>query len=152
MSDPEEALVLGTLLDRVGDVVRLTVPVLVTRWSGVPHQLEEAIGSWTFWPLPSLHQPLFVPSAQCLTSWDQTLPLDHPPAGSSGTAPRWAPGPAVLAAESDRKASRRRLGIPRATPPPRRRPAAICRPPADCVTVYAPANQYIGLDEEAVNP
>ncbi|WP_405187289.1 hypothetical protein OG582_39040 (plasmid) [Streptomyces anulatus] len=32
--------------------------------------------------------------------------------------------------------------------------AAGCHLPAVgyCVTVYAPANQYIGLDEEAVNP
>jgi 8-oxo-dGTP pyrophosphatase MutT (NUDIX family) len=28
--------VLGTLRDQVGEVVRLTVPVVVTRWSGVP--------------------------------------------------------------------------------------------------------------------
>ncbi|WP_329155612.1 MULTISPECIES: hypothetical protein [unclassified Streptomyces] len=68
---------LGTLLDQVGDVVRLTVPVLITRWSGIPQQREEAIGSWRFWPLTALPQPLFVPSAQCLTAWNPALPLDH---------------------------------------------------------------------------
>ncbi|QES47005.1 methyltransferase [Streptomyces venezuelae] len=80
VAEPGDALELGTLLDRVGDVVRLTVPVLVRRWSGVPQQREEAIGSWRFWPRSALPQPLFVPSAQCLTAWDHRLPLDHPPA------------------------------------------------------------------------
>ncbi|MFB7591954.1 NUDIX domain-containing protein [Streptomyces sp. NPDC056169] len=41
---PTDVRVLGTLLDRVGDVVRVTVPILVTRWSGVPQQHEDAIG------------------------------------------------------------------------------------------------------------
>ncbi|WP_347878464.1 NUDIX domain-containing protein [Streptomyces subrutilus] len=60
---PDEVEVLGTLLDRVSDVVRLTVPVLIARWSGIPQQREEAIGSWRFWHLDALPQPLFVPSA-----------------------------------------------------------------------------------------
>ncbi|GAA1237117.1 hypothetical protein GCM10009578_092590 [Streptomyces rhizosphaericus] len=72
--------VLGTLLDQVGEVVRLTVPVLITTWSGTPRQREEAIGAWRFWPLSALPQPLFVPSAQCLTAWNPDLPLDHPSA------------------------------------------------------------------------
>lgn len=38
VADPGRVRVLGTLLDRVGDVVRVTVPVLVTRWSGAPQQ------------------------------------------------------------------------------------------------------------------
>lgn len=80
MAKPDDAQVLGTLLDRVGGVARVTVPVLVTRWSGIPHQREETIGSWRFWPLDALPQPVFVPSAQCLTAWDPALPLDHPPA------------------------------------------------------------------------
>ncbi|MFF8275781.1 NUDIX domain-containing protein [Streptomyces lateritius] len=79
-TDPGHVQVLGTLLDRVGDVVRLTVPVLVTRWSGVPHEREETIGAWRFWPLDALPQPLFVPSGQCLTAWNPALPLDHPAA------------------------------------------------------------------------
>ncbi|MFB7916033.1 NUDIX domain-containing protein [Streptomyces sp. NPDC056061] len=80
LADPGGVRVLGTLLDRVGEVVRLTVPVLVTTWSGTPQQREEAIGSWRFWPLHALPQPLFVPSAQCLTALNPGLPLDHPPA------------------------------------------------------------------------
>ncbi|WP_328580446.1 bifunctional class I SAM-dependent methyltransferase/NUDIX hydrolase [Streptomyces sp. NBC_00370] len=80
LADPGDVRVLGTLLDQVGDVVRVTVPVLVTTWSGTPHQREETIGSWRFWPLHALPQPLFVPSAQCLTAWKPSLPIDHPPA------------------------------------------------------------------------
>ncbi|MFY4721516.1 bifunctional class I SAM-dependent methyltransferase/NUDIX hydrolase [Streptomyces sp. LaBMicrA B280] len=80
VAEPDDVEVLGTLLDRVGDIVRLTVPALITRWSGIPQQREEAIGSWRFWPLDALPQPLFVPSAQCLTAWNPALPLDHPPA------------------------------------------------------------------------
>ncbi|MGW1588047.1 NUDIX domain-containing protein [Streptomyces sp. NPDC002386] len=56
---PDEVQVLGILLDRVGDVVRATVPVLVTRWSGVPHQREGDIRPWRFWPLAALPQPHF---------------------------------------------------------------------------------------------
>ncbi|EGX60630.1 MULTISPECIES: bifunctional class I SAM-dependent methyltransferase/NUDIX hydrolase [Streptomyces] len=80
LADPGGARVLGTLLDQVGDIVPVTVPVLVTTWSGTPQQREEAVGSWRFWPLAALPQPLFVPSAQCLTAWNPSLPLDHPPA------------------------------------------------------------------------
>ncbi|MEU8759540.1 bifunctional class I SAM-dependent methyltransferase/NUDIX hydrolase [Streptomyces sp. NPDC048659] len=78
-ADPDDVWVLGTLLDRVGDVVRVTVPVVITRWAGVPQQREEAIGAWRFWPLNALPGPLFVPSAQCLAAWKPELPLDHPP-------------------------------------------------------------------------
>ncbi|MGW0469276.1 bifunctional class I SAM-dependent methyltransferase/NUDIX hydrolase [Streptomyces sp. NPDC003027] len=80
VAEPGGVQVLGTLLDRVGGVVRVTVPVLVTRWSGVPRQREDAIGDWRFWPQGALPQPLFVPSSQCLTAWQPNLPLDHPPA------------------------------------------------------------------------
>lgn len=80
VAEPGDVLELGALLDRVGDVVRLTAPVLVTRSSGAPQQREEAIGAWRFWPRNALPQPLFVPSAQCLTAWDPALPLDHSPA------------------------------------------------------------------------
>ncbi|MEU3862129.1 NUDIX hydrolase [Streptomyces sp. NPDC028722] len=78
VADPGDVRVLGTLLDRVGDVVRVTVPVVVTQWSGVPEQREEAIEFWRFWPLDALPGPLFAPSAQCLTAWNPNLPLDHP--------------------------------------------------------------------------
>ncbi|MFE7028861.1 NUDIX domain-containing protein [Streptomyces sp. NPDC057621] len=79
-ADPDNVQVLSMLLDRVGDVVQLTVPVLITHWSGIPQQREETIGSWRFWRLDALPQPLFMPSAQCLTAWNPGLPLDHPPA------------------------------------------------------------------------
>lgn len=36
VAEPDDVQVMGTLLDRVGDIVRLTVPVLITRWSGTP--------------------------------------------------------------------------------------------------------------------
>ncbi|MFJ8589584.1 NUDIX domain-containing protein [Streptomyces sp. NPDC093595] len=42
-ADPGDVRVRGTLLDRVGDVVRVAVPVVGTRWSGVAEQREEAI-------------------------------------------------------------------------------------------------------------
>ncbi|WP_435058142.1 bifunctional class I SAM-dependent methyltransferase/NUDIX hydrolase [Streptomyces sp. bgisy060] len=80
IADPADVRVLGTLLDRVDGIVRVTVPVLVTRWSGVPQQREDAIGDWRFWPQDGLPQPLFVPSSQCLTAWLSDLSLDHPPA------------------------------------------------------------------------
>lgn len=80
VADPADVQVLGTLLDRVDGVVRVTVPVVVTRWSGTPRQREDAIGAWRFWPRDALPRMLFVPSSQCLTAWHPDLPLDHPPA------------------------------------------------------------------------
>ncbi|MFJ8364444.1 NUDIX domain-containing protein [Streptomyces sp. NPDC093984] len=77
---PDGVQLLGTLLDHVGDVVRMTVPVLVTSWSGTPQRQEETIGSWRFWALDALPQPLFVTSSQCLTAWNPALRLDHPAA------------------------------------------------------------------------
>ncbi|MFF3091593.1 NUDIX domain-containing protein [Streptomyces nojiriensis] len=85
VAEVDDTVVLGTLLDRVGDVVRVMVPVLVTRWSGLPQQREEAIGSWRFWPLDALPQPLFVPSAQCLTAWDPTLLIERCAVGNGLT-------------------------------------------------------------------
>ncbi|MFJ7589536.1 bifunctional class I SAM-dependent methyltransferase/NUDIX hydrolase [Streptomyces sp. NPDC097617] len=80
VAEPGAVQVLGTLIDQVGGVVRVTVPVLITDWSGTPHQREEALGSWRFWPLNALPQPLFVPNSQALTAWNPDLPLDHPAA------------------------------------------------------------------------
>ncbi|MBQ0850350.1 hypothetical protein J8N05_19370 [Streptomyces sp. BH-SS-21] len=74
----DDVQVLGTLLDRVGDVARLMASVLITRWPGIPQQREGTLGSWRFWSFSALSQPLFVPSAQCLTVWNPVLPLDHP--------------------------------------------------------------------------
>ncbi|MFE3126301.1 NUDIX domain-containing protein [Streptomyces hydrogenans] len=80
IAKPADVQLLGTLLDHVGGVLRLTVPALITRWSGTPQELERTIGSWRFWSLDALPQPLFESSSQCLTAWNQNLPLDHPPA------------------------------------------------------------------------
>lgn len=44
VADPDAVQVLGTLLDRVGDVVRITVPVLVTRWTGTPTSVRKPWG------------------------------------------------------------------------------------------------------------
>ncbi|MFF4173002.1 NUDIX domain-containing protein [Streptomyces sp. NPDC001744] len=78
-AEPNEVHPLGTLLDHVGNVVRMTVPVVVKTWRGIPQQIEETIGSWRFWPLKALPAPLFVPSSQCLTAWRPGLALDHSP-------------------------------------------------------------------------
>ncbi|MFF2773832.1 NUDIX domain-containing protein [Streptomyces sp. NPDC058052] len=80
VAEPGDVRLLGTLLDHVGGVPRLTVPVLVTRWSGIPRQREGTIGDWRFWGLDALPQPLLAASSQCLTAWRPDLPLDHPPA------------------------------------------------------------------------
>ncbi|MFD3330534.1 NUDIX domain-containing protein [Streptomyces sp. NPDC058701] len=45
VADPDAVHVLGTLLDWVGDVVRITVPVLVTRWTGTPTSAEDPTAS-----------------------------------------------------------------------------------------------------------
>ncbi|MGZ2361668.1 NUDIX domain-containing protein [Streptomyces sp. 372A] len=105
IAEPTDVQVLGTLLDHVDGVLRLTVPALVTRWSGTPQELEATIGSWRFWSLDALPQPLFVPSSQCLTAWKQELPINHPWADFQPYATRrqnlvartvlgegWAPG------------------------------------------------------------
>ena len=78
---PENVRLLGTLLDHVGDVVRITVAALVTTWQGNPaDQLDESVSDWRWWPLDSLPSGLFECSAQVLTAWRPDLPIDHPPA------------------------------------------------------------------------
>ncbi|MGW5606241.1 NUDIX domain-containing protein [Streptomyces sp. NPDC003753] len=87
----EDVVLLGMLLDDVGEVVRATVAAVVTVWDGEPaDQPGEPVGDWRWWPLDRLPNGLFVPSAQCLTAWRPELPIDHPPArfhslGSNGT-------------------------------------------------------------------
>ncbi|WP_443042261.1 NUDIX hydrolase [Streptomyces sp. B21-105] len=78
---PEDVALLGTLVDRVGDVVRVTVGALVTAWQGEPDtQPDESIGDWAWWPLDELPDGLFECSAQILAAWRPDLPIDHPPA------------------------------------------------------------------------
>ncbi|MGW0205274.1 hypothetical protein ACWDZ8_05415 [Streptomyces sp. NPDC003233] len=53
------------LHDYVGDVVRITVGALVTRWRGEPaDQPAESVGDWRWWPLDALPLDLFECSAQ----------------------------------------------------------------------------------------
>lgn len=78
---PADVRLLGTLLDDVDDVVRVTVPALVTDWRGEPgDQPDESVGDWRWFALDRLPEPLFVCSAQGLTTWRPDLPIDHTPA------------------------------------------------------------------------
>ncbi|MFD9796784.1 hypothetical protein ACFWXK_38205 [Streptomyces sp. NPDC059070] len=61
-------------------MLRVTVPVLVTRWHGEPPDREPAIDSWRTWPLSALPNRLFDCTAQCLLAWDPALPVSAPPA------------------------------------------------------------------------
>ncbi|WP_019070674.1 NUDIX domain-containing protein [Streptomyces hokutonensis] len=77
----EDVVLLGTLVDEVGGVVRLTVAAVVTSWDGEPTDQEgEGVGDWRWYPLDRLPDGLFTPSAQCLTAWRPSLPIDHTPA------------------------------------------------------------------------
>ncbi|MFD3514893.1 NUDIX domain-containing protein [Streptomyces sp. NPDC058657] len=82
VAQPEDIILLGTLLDHVGEVVRMTVGAVVTAWQGEPStQPDESVGEWAWWPLDQLPQDdLFECSAQILTAWRPDLPIDHTPA------------------------------------------------------------------------
>lgn len=74
----EDITLLGTLLDHVQDVVRLTVGALVNTWHGQPAtQPDESIGDWDWYALDQLPGGLFVCSAHILTAWRPDLPIDH---------------------------------------------------------------------------
>ncbi|SEC17293.1 ADP-ribose pyrophosphatase YjhB, NUDIX family [Streptomyces sp. 3213] len=78
---PADVHLLGTLLDHVGNVVRITVAAVVTTWQGTPaDQPGESVTDWRWWPLDSLPSGLFECNAQVLTAWRPDLPIDHPPA------------------------------------------------------------------------
>jgi len=80
-ASPADVRLLGTLLDHVGDVVRVTVPARVTAWRGEPSdQPGERVGDWRWFALDRLPENLFVCSAQGLTAWRPDLPVDHTPA------------------------------------------------------------------------
>lgn len=80
-ADPSDVRLLGTLLDRVDGVVRMTVGAVVTDWTGEPaDQPGERVGDWRWYSLDHLPPSLFVCSAQSLTAWRPNLPIDHPPA------------------------------------------------------------------------
>ena len=77
----EDVVLLGVLVDRVGPVVRTTVPAVVTRWAGNPAtQPDESVGDWRWYSLGQIPDGLFIPSAQCLTAWKPDLDIDHPQA------------------------------------------------------------------------
>ncbi len=72
---------LGTLLDHVEGVLRVTVGAQVHTWQGQPAtQPDESVGNWGWYPLDQLPDGLFVCSAQILAAWRPDLPIDHPPA------------------------------------------------------------------------
>ncbi|MEW1687514.1 bifunctional class I SAM-dependent methyltransferase/NUDIX hydrolase [Streptomyces sp. NPDC091265] len=72
---------LGTLIDHVEGVLRVTIGALVHGWQGQPAtQPGESIGDWAWHPLDQLPDGLFVCSAQILAAWRPDLPIDHPPA------------------------------------------------------------------------
>ncbi|MGW2347447.1 bifunctional class I SAM-dependent methyltransferase/NUDIX hydrolase [Actinacidiphila glaucinigra] len=77
----EDVELLGLLLDEVEGTVRATAVAVITAWEGEPgDQPGESVGDWRWWALDRLPNGLFVPSAQCLTTWRPDLPIEHPPA------------------------------------------------------------------------
>ncbi|MET8561219.1 bifunctional class I SAM-dependent methyltransferase/NUDIX hydrolase [Streptomyces flaveolus] len=86
---PGDVRLLGTLVDHVEGVLRVTVGALVHTWQGQPAtQPDESVGNWAWHPLDQLPNGLFVCSAQILTAWRPDLAIDHPPAHFT----RFAPG------------------------------------------------------------
>ncbi|MFB7711806.1 NUDIX domain-containing protein [Streptomyces sp. NPDC056105] len=85
---PDDVTLLGTLVDHVEDVVRVTVGAVVSAWQGRPAtQPDESVGDWAWYPLDQLPDGLFVCSAQILTAWRPDLPVDHTPAHFTPYAP-----------------------------------------------------------------
>ncbi|MER5949832.1 NUDIX domain-containing protein [Streptomyces sp. NPDC001904] len=88
----EDVTLLGTLVDRVEDVVRVTVGAIVSHWRGEPaSQPDEKVGDWGWWPLERLPDGLFDCSAQILTAWRPELPIDAPHAHFTPYAHRARP-------------------------------------------------------------
>lgn len=84
----EDVRLLGTLVDHVEGVLRITVGALVHDWQGQPTtQPDESVGDWAWYPLDQLPDGLFVCSAQVLTAWRPDLAIDHPPAHFTAFAP-----------------------------------------------------------------
>ncbi|MBT1098085.1 NUDIX domain-containing protein [Streptomyces sp. Tu102] len=78
---PEDVRLLGTHVDHVGEIVRVTVGAVVGHWQGeLATQPEESVGDWNWWPLDDLPGELFECSAQILTAWRPDLPIAAPPA------------------------------------------------------------------------
>ncbi|MGY4906883.1 bifunctional class I SAM-dependent methyltransferase/NUDIX hydrolase [Streptomyces sp. 900116325] len=84
----DDVILLGTLLDAVDGVVRITVPAVVTEWKGEPaDQPGECVSAWRWYPPQHLPDGLFVCSAQILTAWNSGLRIDHPTAAFTPYAP-----------------------------------------------------------------
>ncbi|MFJ5228224.1 NUDIX hydrolase [Streptomyces sp. NPDC088400] len=80
-AQPQNVRLLGTLLDHVQGVVRITVAAVVETWHGEPaDQPDESVGSWQWCALDRLPHGLFDCSSQILTTWRPDLPIDHLPA------------------------------------------------------------------------
>ncbi|MEU6557069.1 NUDIX hydrolase [Streptomyces sp. NPDC046915] len=94
----DDVKLLGTLVDHVGGVVRVTVGALVHAWQGRPAtQPDESVGDWAWYPLDQLPDGLFVCSAQILTAWRPGLPIDHSPAHFAHLTPVRGGRPRVTA-------------------------------------------------------
>ncbi|WP_406309086.1 bifunctional class I SAM-dependent methyltransferase/NUDIX hydrolase [Streptomyces sp. NBC_00623] len=78
---PGDVRLLGTLVDHVEGVLRVTVGAFIHTWRGQPAtQPDESVGDWAWHPLDQLPDGLFVCSAQILTAWHPDLAIDHTPA------------------------------------------------------------------------
>lgn len=88
IGQPGDVRLLGTLVDHVEGVLRVTVGALVHTWRGRPAtQPNESVGDWAWHPLDQLPDGLFVCSAQILRAWRPDLPIDHTPAHFTPFAP-----------------------------------------------------------------
>ncbi|MGW0998868.1 bifunctional class I SAM-dependent methyltransferase/NUDIX hydrolase [Streptomyces sp. NPDC002523] len=89
---PDDVTLLGTLVDHVEGVLRVTVGALVHTWRGQPAtQPDESVRDWAWHPLDQLPDGLFVCSAQILSAWRPDLPIDHTPAHFTPFAQRTPP-------------------------------------------------------------
>ncbi|MFF1270574.1 NUDIX domain-containing protein [Streptomyces anulatus] len=74
----EDAVLLGTLVDHVAGVLRVTVGAGRPHLAGQPTmQPNESVGDWSWFPLDRLPDGLFVCSAQILTAWRPDLPIER---------------------------------------------------------------------------
>ena len=85
----EDVVLLGVLVDRVGPVVRTTVPAVVTRWASSPAtQPDKSVGDWRWYPLGQIPDGLFIP----VRSVPHRLEIGsrhRPPAGAALRFRRW---------------------------------------------------------------
>ncbi len=76
----QDVTVFAMLHDETVGLTRVTMAAVVTAYEGVPVAAEpELIAEWRWVRTDELPSPLFVPSAQILTTWRPELDVDHPP-------------------------------------------------------------------------